>query len=231
MRIKRLILEMFMVCTLACACGLTANAFHPDGVRLTRNYFKAVPIKPAASPPEQPPVIAVNEPAPVVVAKSEHTSATESNDVTALEISPAVPASVPPPADTQESVESHPDQIGLNLADFDFAFGAWSAMHAGDPSVVFVDARKAEAYEDSHITGAVLLDHYRLERYLPALQERLEAAQIILVYCAGDCEDSRYLATALIYDHGFPNHKLFLYEGGMADWIKRQQSVTQGVQP
>jgi rhodanese-related sulfurtransferase len=231
MRIKRLILEMLIVCALACACGLTANAFHPDGVVLARNYFKAVPIKPATSPPERPPVVEVNESTPAAVALSEVTSPLEVNDVTAQEIPPVEPAVVPPPVEMQESVESNTDPIGLNLADFDFAFGAWSAMQAGDPTVVFVDARKAEAYEDSHITGAVLIDHYRLERYLPALQERLEAAQVILVYCAGDCEDSRYLATALVYDHGFPNHKLFLYEGGMADWTQRQQPVTQGAQP
>lgn len=231
--IKRTSAEILILCGLACLLGLAANALHPDRVILTRNYFK-VGLKKRADTPAAtlPPVVSVNEPIAESNVPVAIPSLSESNAV-AVEVNtplpPVQPPSSTPVGQVDESISQ--DESGLNLVDFDFVFGAWTAMNAGAPSVVFVDARKAEAYANAHITGSVLLDHYRLERYLPDLRKRLLAAQVIVVYCAGDCEDSRYLATALIYDHNFPAHTIFLYEGGIAEWVEKKQSVTQGAQP
>ncbi len=231
--IKRTSTEILILCGLACLCGLVANALHPDGVVLARNYFKVGPKKrPEVPQTTSSRTAAVNEPIAEFTPPSPVSAGDASNAVTAEVNTPQTPNAPPIAAQMEQpNPELRQDESGLNLADFDFVLGAWTAMNAGAPSVVFVDARKAEAYEGAHIAGAVLLDHYRLERYLPDLRERLLAAQVIVVYCAGDCEDSRYLATALIYDHDFPAHTLFLYEGGMAEWTERKQSVTQGAQP
>ncbi|MFC1765307.1 rhodanese-like domain-containing protein [Planctomycetota bacterium] len=226
--IKRIGIEILVMGALSIVFGLIANAVHPDGIVLARNYFKLGPAEPVADPiPPAPNEVPLPEPnVPEVLPP------TPDPPPPPPEVNTPAPPAEPPAATTEDANECiTQDESGLSLACFDFVVGAWAALNAGDPSVVFVDARKADAYEEEHIAGAVLIDHYRLERYLPDQIERLLAAQVIVVYCSGSCEDSRFLATALIYDRGVPMEKVFLYEGGVTDWIERKQPINKGAQP
>ena len=205
--VKRMVFQIVVLLMVAVVCALGANAIHRDGIVLTRNYFKL-----GAGDGEDP-VVAVN--AVSVGPKDTQVLTAAPND-----------AAVEP---EEECLRK--DEHDLTLACFDFVFGAWEAMQAGDTSVVFVDARTEEAYVEGHIAGAVLVDHYRQDRYLPPVKDRLDAAGMIFVYCSGSCEDSRYLATALIYDHHIAPEAIFLYEGGITEWEERQQPVTEGLEP
>ena len=51
----------------------------------------------------------------------------------------------------------------------------------------------------------------------------------MVVYCkGGDCEDSIFLARDLVYKYGVALESLYIYEGGMNDWLEQQQPTTTG---
>jgi len=85
--------------------------------------------------------------------------------------------------------------------------------------VVFIDARDDQHYQEGHVPGAYQLDHYRAENYVATALPVCQTADQIVVYCnGGDCEDSEFTAITLS-DAGIPKAKLFVYGGGMTEWI------------
>jgi len=94
--------------------------------------------------------------------------------------------------------------------------------------IVFVDAREAKEYAQSHIPGAFLLDHFYPEKYLAdALIPCMNADQVV-VYChGGDCDDAMETALTL-RDAGVPVQKLFVYAGGFDDWSSHHLPLEQG---
>lgn len=94
--------------------------------------------------------------------------------------------------------------------------------------IVFLDARSKKLFDAGHIPGSRLCHHYRQDEYLPALMPELEAADLIIIYCAGgDCEDSIQLATDLVFQHGISKEQIAIYEGGYAEWVDAGLEVTQ----
>ena len=95
--------------------------------------------------------------------------------------------------------------------------------------VVFVDARNDQHYQEGHIPGAYQLDHFYPERYLGTTLPVCQTAEQILVYCnGGTCDDS--LQTAIfLRDAGIPKERLFVYAGGMAEWVAKGLPVETGV--
>jgi rhodanese-related sulfurtransferase len=84
--------------------------------------------------------------------------------------------------------------------------------------VVFIDARNERHYEEGHVPGAYVFDHYYADRYLPDVIVVCQQAEIIVVYCTGgDCEDSEFAAVAL-KEAGIPVERLAVFVGGMAEW-------------
>jgi rhodanese-related sulfurtransferase len=95
--------------------------------------------------------------------------------------------------------------------------------------VVFVDARDDQHYHAGHIPGAWQFDHYRAENYLASVLPLCQVANQIVVYCnGGDCEDSEFAALTL-NGAGIPKEKLFVYGGGMTEWIASGLPVELGV--
>jgi len=85
-------------------------------------------------------------------------------------------------------------------------------------TVLLLDARNDAHYRAGHIPGALQFDHYRAEQHLGVVIPASFAARRIVVYCGGGtCEDSEF-AARMLRDAGVPAERLFLYEGGMADW-------------
>lgn len=95
--------------------------------------------------------------------------------------------------------------------------------------VVFIDARNDQHYQAGHIPGAWQFDHYRAENYLPAVLPVCLSAQKVVVYCTGGtCEDSEF-AAVMLRDAGVPQENLFVYAGGIAEWMTTGHPVEIGV--
>lgn len=140
----------------------------------------------------------------------------------------AVTATNPPPP-----AESLTAQI--KAAGFQPASGRQVAAWFADPrrqiqQIVFVDARNDEEYPAGHIPGAWLFDPYHPEKYYPTVEPVCAAAQQIIVYChGGDCDDSLTAAT-LLRDLGIAATNIFVYAGGMSEWLTNGEPVEVGPQ-
>jgi rhodanese-related sulfurtransferase len=94
--------------------------------------------------------------------------------------------------------------------------------------IVFIDARDDRHYQEGHIPGAYLFDHYHAENYLATVLPVCQTAERIVVYCTGGgCEDSEFTAITL-RDVGITKEKLFVYGGGMTEWTTNGLSVEVG---
>jgi rhodanese-related sulfurtransferase len=94
--------------------------------------------------------------------------------------------------------------------------------------VVFVDARNDQEYQAGHIPRAWQFNHYRAEAYLPTVLPVCLTAEKIVVYCnGGECEDSEFAAVVL-RDAGVPRENLFVYVGGISEWMTNGLPVETG---
>ncbi len=87
--------------------------------------------------------------------------------------------------------------------------------------ILLLDARDPESFARQHIPGALVVDHYHQEDYLPELLPSLSHASMVVVYCnGGDCEDSLFLAHDLVYQYGLMPEVIHVYEGGLEAWVQ-----------
>jgi rhodanese-related sulfurtransferase len=94
--------------------------------------------------------------------------------------------------------------------------------------VIFVDARNLARYEEGHIPGAYLLDHFYPEATVAEVLPAALGAETIVVYCnGGDCEDSEFTAVFL-REAGVANDRLRVYGGGMREWRDHGLPVEMG---
>jgi rhodanese-related sulfurtransferase len=95
--------------------------------------------------------------------------------------------------------------------------------------VVFVDARNDANYANGHIPGAWQFDHYHADRHLPNVLPVCLNAEQVVVYCTGgDCEDSEF-AAIILRDSGVPQERLFVFVGGITEWMANGSPVETGV--
>jgi rhodanese-related sulfurtransferase len=86
-------------------------------------------------------------------------------------------------------------------------------------SVIFVDARTTDNFEEGHIPGAVSLPIGRFDDLIDAFLDKHAIEQPIVTYCSGrTCEDSHTLAQ-LLTDIGYADVKVFIdgYPGWKAE--------------
>jgi rhodanese-related sulfurtransferase len=96
-------------------------------------------------------------------------------------------------------------------------------------SIVFVDARNHDRFDEGHIPGSLNLDRYNSDQYYDKIELDIENADIVVVYCGGgDCEDSIFLASELVLERGVAHSKIRLFEGGMKAWEADGLEVQQG---
>ncbi|MDA0666554.1 MAG: rhodanese-like domain-containing protein [Planctomycetota bacterium] len=94
---------------------------------------------------------------------------------------------------------------------------------------VLIDARSTAHYTEGHIPGAYQIDRYKLDEYVPPVLPAMQAAGYVIIYCAGgDCEDSIFLATDLVYHFGLEKEVLYIYEGGMEEWEDLGHPIATG---
>ncbi|HWD19562.1 MAG TPA: rhodanese-like domain-containing protein [Verrucomicrobiae bacterium] len=134
------------------------------------------------------------------------------------------PAPVPSAAD--DPVTARLKGKGLSPLTF-----AETKKLVGQPGVIFVDARDEEKFEAGHIPGAYQLDPYHPETAIGAVLAAGQAAEKIIVYCAGgECEDADSVAI-LLRDGGAPADHVFVYGGGMTEWTAQHQPLEKGTRP
>jgi rhodanese-related sulfurtransferase len=193
--------ETALVAVLGGALALAANGISPRGLALSRNYFPG----PANVPP--PVQTSTNQSTPGTAAGTNAASARDR--LTAL-----LKAEGLQPLDLQQAEKLFHDP------------------RRAQGLIQFIDARNDAHYQAGHIPGAYQLDHYEFVKqpvpWLTALLPICQPAQQIVVYCnGGECEDSRYAAMDL-RDAQVPKEKLFVYEGGFAEWATNGLPVEIG---
>jgi len=93
---------------------------------------------------------------------------------------------------------------------------------------LFVDARDDDSFDAGHIPGALQIDHYFLEQYLPDVLPAAFSAEKVIVYCnGGKCEDSILVCNDLL-DEGVEWENLLLFKGGWKAWTANDMSVEKG---
>ena len=118
---------------------------------------------------------------------------------------------------------------GLQVVDGKQAREMFEDPRLAQGTIVFIDARNDEHYQQGHIPGAWQFDRYHPENYLPAVLPVCQLAQQVVVYCGGgDCEDSEFAALFLRDSAQIPGERLFVFAGGWTEWTERGLSVETG---
>ena len=91
---------------------------------------------------------------------------------------------------------------------------------------VFVDARRAPAYDQGHVPAARNAPAAEAEKTLPQPLMDLPRGRPVVVYCeGGDCQSSLLLAKRL-HDEGFRDVRVMT--GGFDEWAKAGLPVEKG---
>ena len=118
---------------------------------------------------------------------------------------------------------------GLQLADSNRVAQFFHDARREQDGVIFIDARDEEHYQVGHIPGAYHFDRFHPENYLTNVLQVCLTAQEIMFYCnGGECDDSEHAAIMLRDSIGIPKEKLFLYGGGMTEWITNGLPIELG---
>ena len=122
-------------------------------------------------------------------------------------------------------------QHGFATKSIDDVHSYLDLLYEDPPFVVLLDARSASHYEAGHIPGAFLLDQFRQDDTIDELLPILKEAAIIVVYCTGgECEDSIFLSTSLVYNHGISADDISIFEGGIELWEQHGYELKEGKQ-
>ena len=110
------------------------------------------------------------------------------------------------------------EHLGIHLARFEEVRDRFENPEPTGELSVFVDARDQGLFDSGHIPGALLVDHYRSDRYLPEVLDIILSADRVIVYChSSDCEDSVFLSQTLI-ENGIEPDRIFVFQGGFEEW-------------
>jgi rhodanese-related sulfurtransferase len=81
--------------------------------------------------------------------------------------------------------------------------------------ILFVDARDTELFEEGHISGAINLPYFYIDKYMNRL-DGVDRMDPIVTYCEGaDCDMAIRLGNEL-FAKGF--RKVFVFFGGWEEW-------------
>lgn len=191
---RRILLESLIVALVGAVVALMANFVSPRGLSLSRDYFPSGRI--VAPPPASNAVSGIVGTNP-----------------------PFIPTNaVAPNTPEFQVILARLRDKGIGVVDNSRASQLFHDQRREAELVVFIDARNEQHYQEGHIPGAYLFDHYRAENYLAGILPVCMTAQEIVVYCTGgQCEDSEFAAITL-RDAAVSKEKLFVYPGGITEW-------------
>ncbi|HSW44496.1 MAG TPA: rhodanese-like domain-containing protein [Phycisphaerae bacterium] len=137
------------------------------------------------------------------------------------------PASAPN-ADAEDALIESLTKEGFHYMRHDEVVALFNDPLYQAEACLIIDVRDEEDYAPGHIPGALLLDHYRIERYIDAVLPLCRQALKIVLYCnGGDCEDSKFAAVDLIH-RGIDPSRIFVYPGGFTRWQQSGLPVERG---
>lgn len=115
------------------------------------------------------------------------------------------------------SLGLHPKVAGLSWTESSAAEVSLEDVARGTRPVLWVYARPAEAYRQSHIPGAVSLTEKAWEQQLPDLLVAWKPGTVILVYCDSPaCGASQAVAQRLQRELTLPDVQVL--KGGWTSW-------------
>ena len=199
----RTLVECALLIVATLVIGAIWNQVSGKGLTLSRDYFPRVEVV----PPEKVDKPKVDKPEPPVRGPDDPT--------------------LPGPGGEEET-EACPELLGgIQVVCLD------DVMLYAEPGmadlVAFLDARTKDNYDESHIPGAYHLYTYQAEKMIDAIRPDLELKEFLIVYCGGgDCEDSVSLASMMINEFGYRYETVYVYKGGLDEWVEAGQPVTVG---
>jgi rhodanese-related sulfurtransferase len=213
------LLQAVVLVLVSCAVGLGVNQVRgsKNHVDLSRDYFR----KPEVRRPDPPkvPDEDVDLPADGDISTS-NADQQDSGDVKIVNEEPTL-------FDQGHIDPGH----GLQVMTYQEALEMFEDDGYALGTCIFVDARNDGLYQEGHIPGAFQLDHYRSDEYLPRLLPIAKSAERVVIYCeGGDCEDSLFAANDLL-EADVDYEVIFLFEGGMSEWLKNDGPITEGEYP
>jgi rhodanese-related sulfurtransferase len=145
---------------------------------------------------------------------------------------PTSSPSNPAGAKTNAPVASLADRLresGLQLADANQVTQLFQDPRREQDWVIFIDARDDANYQAGHIPSAYHFDRFHPENYLTNVVQPCMAAQRIVFYCnGGDCDASEQAAIMLRDSLALPPEKVFVYGGGINEWMTNGLPVELG---
>jgi rhodanese-related sulfurtransferase len=132
------------------------------------------------------------------------------------------------PASPAQFLAKQMQEKGLQLLDDSQTARLFRDPRFKQDIIIFVDARDEDRYQRGHIPGAYEFDPYHPEKYFDTVLPLCQKAEQIVVYCnGGDCDDSES-AALLLRDVGISNQKLFVFGGGITEWMTNNLPVETG---
>lgn len=245
-QIRSTIAQGALLLVLAFVVGLSINAVRGrDSVKLTRDYKPRIPTnlprngesaKPANGRSAARDVDAEAEDAGEDARQSTPQGAEASEPAVegtaaSKQIRPDNADESQPAADNVEDGASAERDHPFGEVSFDEAVELFESENRDMGLIIFVDARNDYSYEQGHIPGALQLDFYRYDYYLPHVLNYAYAAEKVIIYCTGgDCEDSKLVGN-LLYESGIPPQNLYIFTGGWEAWRESDMPVTEGAEP
>ncbi|NMA68904.1 MAG: rhodanese-like domain-containing protein [Desulfitobacterium sp.] len=106
------------------------------------------------------------------------------------------------------------------------------AMLDAQESVIVLDTRLEEKYNEGHIPGSIHkavfpLDTPELENALKELVTELQGDDPIVVVCNSGQKVAKR-AVSVLQDEGIAPERLFILEGGAGAWISSQEASAEG---
>jgi rhodanese-related sulfurtransferase len=201
--------------------------FYPNALRVPPREPVRVPPPPiteTAAPPATETTVTI-VPTATVAPVVTTTVATATTATAAPSPAPPPPAAKPA-ADPMARFQPHPDKAYIEI-------GGDDAALLYSKGVLFLDARRSSAYEESHIAGARPFSVWEadVDDKVNALYSERQDSQDapIVIYCTGGaCEDSHMLSQKL---WGIQFNNVYVYKDGFPDWQKRGGAVRAGAQP
>jgi rhodanese-related sulfurtransferase len=118
---------------------------------------------------------------------------------------------------------------GLQLADSNQVVQFFHDPRREAGGVIFIDSRDEQHYQAGHIPGAYLFNRFQQERYVGSVVPVCLTAEQVVFYCnGGDCDDSEHTAIMLRDSVPIPKEKVFVYGGGMNEWMTNGLPVELG---
>jgi rhodanese-related sulfurtransferase len=136
-----------------------------------------------------------------------------------------------PPLTEEEITVAHLKGRGLQTMDTPQVQALTKDARFRDGSVILIDVRTDEHYEEGHIPGAYHFDfEYHLDQ-VAQIVPTCQTAQQVIVYCnGGKCDTSESAALFLRDSINIPAQKLYVYTGGIKDWEAKGLPIETGPQ-